>query len=109
MSEPKPKLDFSIYHPLDHWLWEARCREHYGGWQRHLDLAWHYHWKPELVWWIERPLYFVVCRFGHHKLETWWSRASGYQTGCDHCGYQREAYSDERFELPNQGEKAGDV
>jgi hypothetical protein len=39
---PVMKLDFSEFHPLDHWAGDDRCRSMPGGFRRHLDLWWRY-------------------------------------------------------------------
>lgn len=102
MSE-KPaskQLDFSLFHPLDHWIWERRCREFYGGWQRHTYLWWTYVASPVIGWWGRWPYYFVMCRFNHHSAETWWSRKHGYRTYCRYCGVRRETLDSEKFDHP---------
>lgn len=49
-------LDFSIFHPLDHWPGSPYCRTWPGGWRRHLKLAWEHKWHAA-----------TLCRLGWHK------------------------------------------
>lgn len=62
------KLDFSLFHPLDHRPWEPRCREFYGGPFRHIQLWWEFiasHWLHEKT----------LCKLGvHHYTEHWRGR-----------------------------------
>lgn len=57
-------LDFSIFHPLDHRLGNARCRSFPGGSRQHLVLWWEYQcrWRPDVLW------HKVLCRTGHHDI-----------------------------------------
>lgn len=67
---PRPTtLDFSQFHPLDHWPWEPRCQSLPGGRRRHLQLAWEHkdrHWSR-----IRRR---SLCRLGHHRITHAWKR-----------------------------------
>lgn len=98
---PDKPLDFSIWHPLDHHFWEPRCRQFYGGWRRHLELAWQYGHGWDSRWGLEHPFYvLVLCRLGRHKLETWYvSRSRRYFTACGHCDFERKAHPDEWFDV----------
>lgn len=61
------KLDFSQFHPLDHYLWEPYCRELYGGPLNHAQLWWEYkatHWLHEKT----------LCRIGLHTYTETWKR-----------------------------------
>lgn len=58
------KIDFSVFHPIDHWIWEKRCREFHGGWWTHLAYSWEYRRKEEVLWWPRRLL---LCPFGRHR------------------------------------------
>lgn len=51
-------LDFSVYHPLDHHLFD--CVGYPGGRIRHLVLCWEYQLRPEL-----RRL--TLCKLGLHS------------------------------------------
>jgi len=46
---PEPgdmELSFAQFHPLDHWpSLRGRCGNFYGGWRRHLYLAWTFKWR----------------------------------------------------------------
>lgn len=75
-------IDFSIWHPLDHWPWEKRCREHHGGPRNHLKLTWEYRRKP----WL---LMHTICKVGIHLHEgTVVDRPYGKPNGriCMDCG-----------------------
>ena len=96
-----PHFDFSIFHPSDHWPWEARCKDFYGGWRYHIKVAWTYHRKPQVKWWLKRPLYFILCKLNIHDLETWYVRSKeAFITNCVYCEYRRPAYKSEKWELP---------
>lgn len=58
------ELDFSQFHPMDHYLWERRCREHFGGPVNHVKLWWAYkcEYKPSDLW------HKVMCRTGRHHV-----------------------------------------
>lgn len=62
-------LDFSIFHPLDHAAWEARCRTLPGGPRRHLDdwYAYKCAFRPDDLW------ARLKCRLGnsHDWQESW--------------------------------------
>jgi hypothetical protein len=60
-------LDFSQFHPLDHWPGSAYCRGLYGSWRNHLKMAWGYRWRPQLRSW-------TLCRIGRHDITTAWRR-----------------------------------
>ena len=67
-----PKLDFSVFHPLDHWVGSAYCRTFYGGGRRHLSLWWDY--QAELL----RPTNALAragCLFGRHHPVDYWMRS----------------------------------
>lgn len=42
------RLDLSEFHPLDHRVWERRCREFPGSRRRHLKLRWTFFTEPAL-------------------------------------------------------------
>lgn len=102
-DENGPGFDFSQWHPLDHRPWQPRCRELYGGWPRHLWLLWQWKYREEYEWWLLRPVYWVLCRFGRHRTDTWWQRERGYKVICRYCDLNRPARPDEEF--PLLGEK----
>jgi hypothetical protein len=74
------RLDFSEFHDLMHPLW--KCYGHYGGWRRHVELAWPYVWKPR---WKRR----TKCRLGLHEPQTWFRHVDGatraVQVSCANC------------------------
>jgi hypothetical protein len=81
------ELDFSEFHPLDHWPAGQRCRSLPGGTRNHLDLAWTYRWSPRL-----RAA--TKCRIGrHHWVQAWQRTESGSETftACSDCGKRRDA------------------
>lgn len=61
-------LDFSVFHPLDHWPWEKRCSEFHGGWRWHLKIAWHFRRREQVLW----PWNRLLCTFDKHR----WIRGS---------------------------------
>lgn len=82
-------LDLSIYHPLDHRPFDARCRGFHGGGRRHVALWWEYQFRytPAKVW--HRCL---LCRIGRHRIVegtdvTIAGVVRSTQTWCPWCGY----------------------
>lgn len=71
-------LDFSQFHPLDHWPGDQRCRTLPGGLRNHLALAWHYKWSSSLA-------VATLCRIGLHRPAQGWSDEHGDHTLCAHC------------------------
>jgi hypothetical protein len=70
-------LDFSEFHPLDHWPAGPRCGSLPGGWRNHLSLAWTYRWSPQLA--AE-----TLCRIGRHRwCQGWHYGEPG--TWCGNC------------------------
>jgi hypothetical protein len=63
-------VDFSEFHPLDHRIWEERCRVLPGGRRRHRELRWTYVTKPALRSW-------TTCRLGLHKPGQAWRPGPG--------------------------------
>jgi hypothetical protein len=95
------RIDFSEFHPLDHFPGDARCRSLPGGMARHFYLAWQYQWKETLGYWILWPFFTISCRFGWHRLHTWsWSNPRQFKTFCQYCDYSRKATPEEEFEPP---------
>lgn len=92
------RLDFSQFHPLDHWPWQRRCwsgrpQGSYelpfkGGPWHHLKLAWRDHRRDQLarlLWWKWIQKY--RCPRGWHRTMDWYGgkgfiRVCSY---CDHC------------------------
>lgn len=62
-EEQLRNLDFSEFHPLDHWPGSARCHEFFGGWRHHLRITWAFRRKPQL-------LAATRCRLGWHRPTT---------------------------------------
>lgn len=102
-----PELDFSQYHPLDHWPFSARCRDHYGGGRHHLRIAWRFRRRDEVVGVFARV---STCVIGRHKWQVWrrsnrplgevlGSRVIGkpgdYMAACAYCHTTRTATEDE--------------
>lgn len=77
------KLDFSMWHPLDHRPFSQRCREHYGGGRHHLKIAWEFRWSSEMR-------RFTLCKIGVHRRGQWTKmkdRKPHYTyVACVHCG-----------------------
>jgi hypothetical protein len=61
------KLDFSMWHPLDHYPLSKRCREHYGGFHNHMNLLWKYKWDVPAT--IKK---ITHCVWGKHHPGPWW-------------------------------------
>lgn len=69
------EMDFSEYHSTgDHWPGDRRCRTMYGGWRRHLYLAWRFHRRDQAIGFFRRPL---LCRFGRHRRQVWYGKRPG--------------------------------
>jgi hypothetical protein len=94
--DPKTaKLDFSIWHPLDHWPGSPYCQSLYGGWRRHLQLAWDYRWSDRLL----KPWHKVTCKFDHHHIIKIGTRAEGEEWREWYmCGYCGKPFDDETGE-----------
>lgn len=79
------QLDFSQFHPLDHWPGSAYCRSLPGGTRNHLKMTWSYRRRPMLASW-------TLCRIGRHRIITARRRDSvadewvSFQT-CNNCCY----------------------
>jgi hypothetical protein len=58
------KLNFSQFHPLDHYPFEKRCWEFYGGPVTHIQYGWQFKWKSDIR-------AHTRCRIGWHKWTTW--------------------------------------
>lgn len=102
------ELDFSRYHPLDHWPGTQRCRQHYGGWRHHLSLAWTYHRRDQVIGWFAR---WTTCLYGRHGWQVWRrverpdpggplipkerGEPSDYTGMCRYCHLRRTATEDE--------------
>ena len=81
------KLDFSMWHPLDHQPWEGRCRAFYGGVSHHLRLWWDY-MRPH-------PIQNVQCRLGSHDWTEFWEKGRGLRHDDDPAGMMcRNSISD---------------
>jgi hypothetical protein len=66
------ELDFSEFHPTgDHWPGTARCQALYGGWRRHLYLAWVFHRRDQVLGPFRKVL---CCPFGRHRWQVWYSQ-----------------------------------
>lgn len=104
------KLDFSQYHPLDHWPYTARCRAHYPhGWRsgwHHLTSTWTYRRRDQAL----TPLYrLLLCPLGRHKVQVWYARSTvdaGWKVmpRCYYCTYTRlpsESEIDHRAAMPD--------
>lgn len=102
-------LDFSQWHPLDHWPGTRRCRQHYGGWRRHLHVAWMMGRRDQVVGWFARP---TTCVVGRHSwnvfrfvrepgllrtLTTKLGAPDDYTAVCRYCHRRRTATEEEWF------------
>lgn len=62
------ELDFSEFHPLDHWPGGAYCRSLPGGTRNHLALTWRFRRKQQLI----QPFHRVFrCWWGKHQWALW--------------------------------------
>ena len=72
------KLDFSQFHPLDHFPASRRCRSLPGGWRNHLKMAWDFKWSRELA-------YYTRCKLGYHRYGRAWQQSRGDFRACVWC------------------------
>lgn len=83
------KLDFSQFHPLDHWPGTKRCRSFYGGTRKHLSMTWEYRRRDQVL----HPLYSVLlCPLGIHAEQVWYLHEHGVvriKPTCKHCDWTR--------------------
>lgn len=82
------RLDFSQFHPLDHFLGSRRCRSMYGSWRNHLSMEWEYRWRP----WLTSQ---TLCRIGRHSIANAWRRSTPDDEWtswrvCRNCAYRPE-------------------
>lgn len=70
------KLDFSIFHPLDHKPFSKRCRSFHGGSRNHLQLLWDFKWQIPTK--IRK---FTRCRLGQHEYGPWFKGPPDPETG----------------------------
>ena len=102
-----PELDFSQFHPLDHWPYTERCRAHYGGGRHHLRIAWDFRRREQVVGYFAR---WTTCVVGRHRWRVWKrtmrlddiggrNRVLGapgdYRAMCAYCHTDRTATEDE--------------
>lgn len=66
------KLDFSQWHPYDHLPLSKRCREHYGGFRRHMWLLWRFKWDMRA-----KVKKITHCIWGKHSSSSMWKRVEG--------------------------------
>lgn len=95
------KIDFSQFHPLDHWPGTRRCGQFYGGWRRHLRIAWEYHRREQVVNAALTPYQRIACRLGRHHTHSWHTPDRGFLVMCTHCPHRRPARPDEQFDIPD--------
>lgn len=62
-------VDFSVFHPLDHWAGSPYCFGWHGGPVRHIELWWDY-MRPE-------PIGALKCRLGRHEVVPYWQSKGG--------------------------------
>lgn len=97
------KIDFSEFHPLDHWPLTRRCRGLPGGTRNHLHLTWVYRRREQAL----HPLYkLVLCPLGRHHVQVWYATFKDgtevVKPTCAHCDWTRlpsEADVDNRPEF----------
>jgi|SRR6266699_2385542 len=111
----KPKLDFSQFHPLDHWPWERRCwskeiqpgweTPFYGGPRHHLKIAWEYKYRDYLLIHLHKNL---LCHFGkHYMMKGWNPHEQEYFESCLACGGNRRTLSPD--EVPDWIKRFNDL
>jgi hypothetical protein len=101
------RLDFSEFHPLDHWPATARCRSLPGGAVRHLRYAWVFRRREQAM----TPLYKLLrCPLGRHAEQIWYCHlADGTKQiipSCRYCDWTRlpsEAEIDAAEDFPRFG------
>jgi hypothetical protein len=71
------ELDFSDFHPIDHYPGTAYCRSLPGGFRRHLSLAWEFKWPQALG-------RATLCRIGRHRWVQGWVKDKP-STICRNC------------------------
>lgn len=96
------EINFSRYHPLDHWPGTKRCRAHYGGWRNHLVMTWRFRRSEQVIGWFWKPL---LCPLGIHRISIWCktvdpvdlfkASADDKYTAICRCGYSRPATREE--------------
>lgn len=100
------RLDFSEFHPLDHWPWQRRCWSRQaqpgyelpfkGGPWHHLKLAWALHRREQLadaLWW--RRVQRYRCPRGRHRVTAAHTPRSGFVMQCRYCEFSRPMADDE--------------
>jgi hypothetical protein len=96
------KIDFSEFHPLDHWPWQRRCWSRQpqgsysapfkGGPWHHLKLTWQQyrrHQLARLLWW--RWIQKYRCPRGVHRTVIWYHVGptySGFIRTCNYCPHR---------------------
>lgn len=74
------KIDFSRFHPIDHYPWTARCRSLYGGGFYHVRIWWGHIGRQYLRAW-------TVCRLGRHQpVRAWREDPKKFSVVCRNCG-----------------------
>lgn len=85
------KLDFSEFHPLDHWCFTRDCAGWHGGWINHIKLWWEYQ-APD-------PVGRLMCLAGFHDITPYWHYGKGEDPTkdkppsgewCRRCWYEEE-------------------
>lgn len=93
------KLDFSQFHPLDHWPGSPYCRSLYGGVRNHLSMTWRYRRREQALWPFHRLL---RCPFGRHDWQVWYRHVDAQRRSvrpvCRYCPATR---------LPSEAELDG--
>ena len=76
------KLDFSQFHPIDHYWFEPRCKELYGKRRIHFKYAWEFIHLPRLKSW-------TLCKVGRHNYVQWWRHEQPLFEACSYCSKKK--------------------
>lgn len=84
------ELDFSQFHPLDHWPSSPRCWGLYGSPWNHIVMTWQFRRREQVVGFFRRLI--GSCRRGRHAYRIWYTQAADrYTAQCVYCSNQRPA------------------
>lgn len=89
-NQIRGQLDFTQFHPLDHWVGTRLCRSYHGGAIQHLRLKWWYQWSEPLLW---LPHRMFMCPFGRHEILI--GGRETYSAYCQFCRFERPATVEE--------------
>lgn len=91
------EIDFSGFHPLDHWPGTRQCSSLPGGTWNHLKLTWTFRRHDQLLKPFRRML---GCPFGRHHMIVWYTQDTVLPE-CSVCGFERVATEEEVLRRPS--------